>query len=164
MTQSSGLQLIDARDSDFLWVLGGELVTPGLALPPGGIDEPEIIEIVRAMARDVYAAHDRGAWMMVEDGEVVGLCSYKAAPDADGAVEIGYGVAPSRQRRGHATRAVAGMLQIAGDDPAVKVVLAATSVDNPASQRCLIKNGFVETGRKTDPEDGPVILWRRELG
>ena len=29
MTQSSGLQLIDARDSDFLWVLGGEPVTPG---------------------------------------------------------------------------------------------------------------------------------------
>ena len=156
-------QLVDCRDGDFLWILGAEPVTPGLRLPPGGIDSLEIIQIVRGMAKSVYASHDRGAWMMVEDSEVVGLCSYKAAPDEEGAVEIGYGVAPARRKQGHATRAVAAMLDIARDDPAVKVVLAVTSVDNPASQRCLIANGFVETDRTDDPEDGPVILWMRAL-
>jgi len=156
-------QLIDARDGDFEWILGGDPVTPGLTLPPGGIDAPEVIRLVHGIAQAVYAGHDRGAWMMVENGEVVGLCSYKAPPDDDGAVEIGYGVAPARRRQGHATRAVAGMLAIAREDPKVKVVLAVTTVDNTASQHCLIANGFVEVDRTDDPEDGPVILWVREL-
>jgi RimJ/RimL family protein N-acetyltransferase len=158
-------RLIEARDGDFLWILGrGAPVTPGLTLPPGGVDAPEIIEIVRDMARKVRAGHDRGAWMMVEAGEVVGLCSYKAPPDPAGAVEIGYGVAPARRRQGHARRAVAAMIAIARDDPAVNVLLAVTSVVNAASQRCLIANGFVECDRADDPEDGPVILWTLELG
>ena len=157
----SGAILVEAMDAHFAWMLDEGPPPDRLSLPPGGIDEAWVLRWLR---RNLARFGQPGNWLVVADGEVVGLCSHKTGPNADGAVEIGYGVAPSRQRRGHATRAVAGMLQIAGDDPAVKVVLAATSVDNPASQRCLIKNGFVETGRKIDPEDGPVIMWRRELG
>jgi RimJ/RimL family protein N-acetyltransferase len=101
--------------------------------------------------------------MIVVDGEVVGLCSYKGPPDLDGVVEIGYGVAPSRRERGHATRAITDLLKVAVQDRAIRRVVAETMTANLASQRVLERNGFVREGERIDPEDGEVILWRRDL-
>ena len=53
-------------------------------------------------------------------------------------------------RRGHATRAVAAMLEAARRD-GVRVVLAETIVDNIASQRVLERNGFERFGTRRDP-------------
>ena len=152
--------LVEARDDEFQWVLGLKGPGAGLRLPPGGVDQPETIRLIWSLAQAVYATHDRGAWMIVEGDEVVGLCGYKAAPDGDGAVEIGYGVSAPHRNQGHATRAVAAMLIQAANDPGVKVVLAVTSADNPVSQRCLIRNGFAEEARGFDPVEGHVVLWR----
>ena len=78
----------------------------------------------------------------------------------NGEVEIGYGIAPGRRRRGHATRAVALVLDLAREDPAVRTVLADTVLDNVASQRALEKNGFRRAGTHADPSDGePLIRW-----
>jgi RimJ/RimL family protein N-acetyltransferase len=98
--------------------------------------------------------------MIVSRGEVVGLCGYHQPPSAQGEVEIEYNVAPSRQRRGHATRAVAAMLASAGNDAAIKTVLDSTPVQNIASQRVLERNGFARIGERSDLEDGELILWR----
>ena len=46
----------------------------------------------------------------VWDAEVVGLTSYMGEVE-DGAVEIGYGVAPQRRGLGHATLAVAALVE-----------------------------------------------------
>jgi RimJ/RimL family protein N-acetyltransferase len=116
------------------------------------------------MARRVRARHDRGAWLVVSDGEVVGLCSYKNAPDPDGKVEIGFGIAASRRRQGHATRAVTALLAIAGNDPPVRMLFAETSIANVASQRVLEKSGFTRVGSRTHKEDGDLLLWRRDVG
>ncbi len=148
-------------DAHFLWMLGeGGAPAPDLALAPGGVDTPEILRIVRRMTQRLHQDGSRGSWMMVGGSEVVGLCSYKQAPAADGTVEIGYGVAPSRRNLGHATRAVAAMLDHARGDPAVRAVTAATAVGNVASQRALEHNGFVRAGASHDPDDGEMILWK----
>ena len=97
---------------------------------------------------------------MVADGELVGLCGYVRAPNTDGEVEIGYGVAASRRNLGHATRAVAAMLDVAAKDPKVKTVTAMTAVANIASHRTLERNGFIRVGTDFDPEDGELICWR----
>jgi RimJ/RimL family protein N-acetyltransferase len=144
-------------------MLGGEPHTPGLRLPPGGVDERDTLAIVRRMAGALRAIHDRGAWMMVADGEVVGLCSYVGAPNAAGEVEIGYGVAASRRNLGHATRAVAAILDAAAEDPKVATVVAMTASVNIASQRPLQRNGFVKVGLESHPEDGEIIRWRRKV-
>ncbi len=157
------IQLMEVDDRDFVWMLGGEPRSPGLRLPPGGVDERATLEIVRRMADALRATHDRGAWMMVADGEVVGLCSYVRAPNAEGEVEIGYGVAASRRNLGHATRAVSAMLDAAAEDPKVKTVVAVTASANTASQRPLERNGFVKAGLDVHPEDGEVIRWRRPV-
>jgi RimJ/RimL family protein N-acetyltransferase len=155
--------LVEISDAHFRWMLGRQAVPPdGLRLPPGGVDTPETLRIVRAMTRRLFEAGSRGSWMMAADGEVVGLCSYKQAPK-DGMVEIGYGVAASRRNRGHATRAVSAMLAFARQDAAVRHVTAGTAVANIASQRALERNGFVRTGTGHDPDDGDLVLWGLDL-
>jgi len=155
--------LVEIADAHFLWMLGaGRAPTPGLDLPQGGIDEAETLDIVRRMTKHLHRAGCFGSWMMVARGEVVGLCGYKQPPK-DGVVEIGYGVAATRRCRGHATRAVAAVLDFAKADPTVKSVTAATAVANIASRRALERNGFVQTGTGNDPDDGDLIFWRHEL-
>jgi RimJ/RimL family protein N-acetyltransferase len=101
--------------------------------------------------------------MMVADGEVVGLCGCKGPPSESGEVEIGYGVAPSRRERGHATAAVRALLEAVGREADVRAVVALTALDNVPSQCVLLRNGFVRTGTQPDPDDGEVIVWRRDV-
>lgn len=155
--------LLDAEDKHFVWMLGGSTPESGLRLPEDGVDAPSVLEIVRRMAIAVRATYGAGCWMIVVDGLVVGLCSYKGAPDHNGVVEVGYGVAPSCRQRGYATRAVAHLLTVAAGDSAIRTMVAETTTENVASQRVLERNGFVRESKRIDSEDGEVVLWRRDL-
>ena len=155
--------LLEICDDDFAWMLGERPApVPRLALPDDGIDVPEILRIVRAMTQRLHAAGCRGSWMIVSGNEVVGLCSYKQPPK-DNVVEIGYGVAPIHRGQGHATRAVAAMLDYARADQAVGCVTASTALANLASQTALARNGFVKTGTGHDSEDGDLVFWACDL-
>ncbi len=157
------MTLVAATEADFAWMIRGDgLSERGFALPPGGVDEVPHLEMLRGVARRLRS-DGIPLWMIIAGDEVVGLCSYKDAPTADGCVEIGYGIAPARRRRGHATGAVSALLGAARTDPDVRTVLAETVVDNVASQRVLIKNGFRRIGTRTDPVDGELVLWRINL-
>lgn len=159
---SEEMVLVEVEDADFDWMLRGEpSVRRGYSLPPGGVDDPAVLEIVRVMTRRLHAAGCRGSWMIVSGREVVGLCSYRRPP-AERRVEIGYGVSESRRGYGHASRAVSAMLQRASGD-GIDVIVAETSVANPASARVLQKNGFARTGTRIDAEDGEVNLWERRV-
>jgi RimJ/RimL family protein N-acetyltransferase len=153
--------LVEASDSHFAWMLGeAPAPTPQLRLPPDGVDAPDIVRLLRNMARRLRTVGSRNSWLVVADNEIVGLCGYKQPPAADGKVEIGYGITESRRNQGHATRAVSAMLVLARRDPSVSTVVAATSVDNIASQTVLERNGFERTGMSDDPDDGRLIWWR----
>jgi RimJ/RimL family protein N-acetyltransferase len=148
------VRLLAAADAHFAWMLTGEGSFDGLRLPAGGVDQPGVLKYLRRLAGAL------GSWLVIEDGEVAGLCGHKHAPTADGAVEIGYGIAAARRGRGLATRAVAAMLDLAAEDPRIRALTAETAADNIASQRVLEKNGFIRVGTRVDPEDGALILWR----
>jgi RimJ/RimL family protein N-acetyltransferase len=156
------VELLEVADSDFDWMLGIVEGRKGLRLPRGGVDDPAVLQIVREMTKRLHAAGCAGSWMIVRNGEVVGLCSYKRPP-AQGRVEIGYGTAPQLRERGIATAAVAVIAQIASADHVIEALTAETSSNNLASQRVLEKNGFVRTGRRMDDEDGEVIGWIKTL-
>lgn len=92
----------------------------------------------------------------------MGLCSITCAPQ-DGAVDIGYGIAPSRQRRGIATRAIGAIVDWARAAPHVTAITAETLPGNRASQRVLEANGFVCVRERLDVEDGRLLCWRRAV-
>jgi RimJ/RimL family protein N-acetyltransferase len=164
--RSATATLLEATDDDFEWMIRGDAVpNRGLSLPPGGVDAKAVLAHVRAIARTLLQQWGRTAsWMIVANAEVVGLCSYKYRPTADGAVDIGYGVAASRRRRGHAKHAVAAILANARRDQSIQDVFADTAVENVASQGVLKKNGFERIGTHVDPHDGEALIrWRADV-
>jgi ribosomal-protein-alanine N-acetyltransferase len=92
---------------------------------------------------------------------VVGSCGFKGPPDADGMVEIAYGIAPEQQGKGYATEAAAELVSYAFASAAVRVVRAHTLPLPNASTRVLTKCGFQKIGEVMDPDDGLVWRWER---
>ena len=95
-------------------------------------------------------------------GTPLGMCGFKGPPDADGMVEIAYGIAPEQQNKGYATEAAGALVRLAFASGQVRVVRAHTIEEANASARVLIKCGFSSIGRVVDPEDG--LVWRWETG
>ncbi len=93
---------------------------------------------------------------------VVGLGGFKAVPDPQRTVEIGYSVAPSYQGRGFATSAALQLIEIAFASELVDCVCAHTLAEPSASTRVLEKCGMIKVSEVIDPEDGKV--WRWEIG
>ena len=92
---------------------------------------------------------------------VIGSCGYKGPPDADGIVEISYGIDPDHQGKGYATEAAEALVIYAFGDSRVRVVWAHTLPEPNASTRVLTKCGFRYIGEVIDPEDGLVWRWER---
>jgi RimJ/RimL family protein N-acetyltransferase len=153
--------LIVADDAVFAGLAQGT-APAGLRLVPGGIEDDDIMAMLRALAASVSETFAPAAWLIIEEGEAVGMCSLKNAPGDGAAVEIGYGIAPSRQGYGIATRAVADVLAWARTDPRVAKVTAETAIENFASHKVLERNGFARAGRRMDDEDGELLCWERQ--
>jgi RimJ/RimL family protein N-acetyltransferase len=159
------MTLLEVTDDDFAAMLRRDaLLRAGLSQPPGGVDEPEVLEHVRRLASNLRRdGFPGGHWMMVVNGEVVGLCGFKAPPSSDGEIELGYGIAESRRRRGHATAAVEAVIEAIRHNPDVRAIIALTAVGNVASRKVLEGNAFERVGTRIDPNDGEVLLWRKQL-
>ena len=95
-------------------------------------------------------------WMIeLKDGTHVGDLCFKGF-NADGSVEIGYGIKKEQQGKGYATEAVNAAVIWALQQPGVTRVEAETEPDNSASQRVLEKCGFVPSG--IIGEEGPRFI------
>ncbi|HEX5995825.1 MAG TPA: GNAT family N-acetyltransferase [Jiangellales bacterium] len=81
-----------------------------------------------------------------DTGLVIGGIGYFGPPDADGKVELGYGVAPEVEGRGYATEALRGLLIWAFGTGRVRRAVADTTHDNVGSQRVMEKAGMRRTG------------------
>ncbi len=153
------VELRAMQDGDFAWLLDEG---PAPENPPsicdGGVAPRAVVELIRGVAaRNREALGGKVAWLVVAQGEAVGMISFTRPHDGK-RPEIGYGIADSRQNRGYATGAVAALLPIvraAGFDG----LTAETGIGNRPSQVVLERNGFVRTGERTDPEDGDLYLW-----
>ena len=109
------------------------------------------------------------SWMLgfslvhLHSDTVVGTCGFKGPPDADGVVEIAYGVAPEYQGKGYATEAAEALTDYAFRRGQVRVVRAHTRPEANASTRVLTKCGFRRIGEVIDPEDGLVWRWEKDV-
>jgi [ribosomal protein S5]-alanine N-acetyltransferase len=80
-----------------------------------------------------------------ERREAIGTCGFKGPPDAEGTVEVGYSVVPSRQRQGYATEATAALIDCAMSHGA-RSVAAETFPELVASVRVMEKCGLTFVG------------------
>ncbi|MFL5527958.1 MAG: GNAT family N-acetyltransferase [Gemmatimonadaceae bacterium] len=96
-----------------------------------------------------------------ETRSVIGSGGYKGPPNAEGTVEIAYGIVPGFQGRGYATEVARALVAYAVTTGKVRVVLAHTLPNPNASTKVLAKCGFELKGEVNDPDDG--LVWRWEL-
>jgi RimJ/RimL family protein N-acetyltransferase len=94
---------------------------------------------------------------------LVGRIGFHAAPDARGALEIGYAVEPGYRRRGYATEAVEAMLAWATAEHGVHHFIASVGPKNVASLALVRNLGFTQTGTQWDEEDGEELVFELQL-
>lgn len=99
-----------------------------------------------------------------EGNRVIGSAGFKGPPDAEGVVEIAYGIVPAHEGQGFATEAAQGLISIASGHEQTRLLRAHTLPEKNASNSILKKCGFEFVGEVVDPEDGPVWRWERGLG
>jgi RimJ/RimL family protein N-acetyltransferase len=124
-------------------------------------------DVSPAWLAELRAATEPDPWMHGfavverESHSVIGNVGFKGPPDEHGTVEIGYGIVPGYQGRGHATEAAAALVAFAFKHDGVHRVRAHTLPTPNASTRVLEKCGFQYLGEVMDPEDGLVWRWER---
>lgn len=156
--QAADFGLLPATADHFSRMMAGQGFD-GVAPASTPVADVAVLGMLAGLAETISAQFAPAAWIMVADGEAVGLLSITALAD-DGAVQIGYGVAPGSQGCGYAGAAVAALLDLFRDDERVIAVVAETRTDNIPSQRVLERNGFAMTGERFDEEDGDLLSWR----
>lgn len=135
----------------------------GVDVPPGWPPELYDADAVRHILTLLGEREDGGAFGLyyiivrpdqhapAPRGVLIGVGGFKGDPDADGEVEIGYGVLPDFQRRGFATEAVRAWVSLAFADPRVERVVGQTLDSLTPSIGVLEKAGFVYAGSGEDP-------------
>jgi ribosomal-protein-alanine N-acetyltransferase len=98
-----------------------------------------------------------------EEQVAVGGSGFHGAPDADGMVEVGYGVDPAYRRRGYARAALELAIERARSEPSVRILRATISPDNEASLALVRQYPFVENGEQWDEEDGLELIFEMDV-
>ena len=126
-----------------------------------GFSVAEGAVVLQPESKDAMVAAEWDSFLVIgrADQAVVGMCGCRKAPDAEGAVEIAYGIAPGFQGRGLATEAAQALVKRAFLRDDVKTVIAHTLREHNASTRVLTKCGFERTGEAMDPDEGVVWKW-----
>ncbi|MES9541382.1 GNAT family N-acetyltransferase [Actinomadura sp. NPDC000600] len=123
----------------------------------------EFADRYRALLAEQEAGISAFYLLVAEDGSVLGRFNlYRLG---DGTADLGYRVAQHVAGRGVATAAVRDVCRLAVARHGLHTLRAATSRNNAASQRVLIKAGFVPVG-PADPADlggKPGIWYQHDL-
>ena len=133
----------------------------GIPVEAGWSGFPEALPILLQAA----ASGGPGEWgpqlFLDDDGALVGNGGWKGLPE-QGAAELGYAVAPARQRRGIATAVVRELVE-RGRRAGLRVVVAHTLAEENASTKVLTRCGFTRTAELDDPDEGRVWRWELRL-
>ena len=144
------VRLVETADADALFALRREnrdfLAPWEPAPPPGG----ESLAGTRNGVAHLREAHANGTCvpLVILDGErIVGRVTLSnIVRSALQSAIVGYWVAEPDNGRGHASAAVAAVLELAFGELGLHRVEAGTLVHNTASQRVLARNGFERYG------------------
>jgi RimJ/RimL family protein N-acetyltransferase len=119
---------------------------PGLPLAEG-YPHADTFDALRGLAEHGTSDED-GGWFVTlrDDGRVIGDCGTVGWTDADGRVEIGYGLAAPFRGQGYGTEAVRALADWVAAQPGVRTVVADVEIGNEPSRRLLERLGFALDG------------------
>jgi len=102
--------------------------------------------VLPAKITELRADPNCGVWsgiiIHIADNIVIGSMGFKAPPDDNGAVEIGYDIVPAYQGDGYATEMAQALIAWGFEQPSVRIIAAECLPDNWASIRVLQKVGM----------------------
>jgi [ribosomal protein S5]-alanine N-acetyltransferase len=121
---------------------------------------PEALRVTReAVAREPASTRwGTRLFVLDEPPMLVGWGGFKGPP-VDGAVELGYAIAPGFRGRGIASDAVRELLREALSHSEVRAVIAHTLAEVGPSTKVLEKTGFVYDGDVADGQDRRLWRW-----
>jgi RimJ/RimL family protein N-acetyltransferase len=96
-------------------------------------------------------------YLFLANGALVGNGGFVGPPDQEGAVEIGYEIAPDYRNQGHATRAVRQLIELAFRSGASRIIAHSLALPN-ASNAVMTKAGMRLIATCSHPEVG--LTWR----
>lgn len=162
--QTERLLLVVLLPEEIEGLLAGEVgpvaLRIGFAYPP---DDPNRDVDLSWHLAALRAHSDQLPWrirVIVErsSNTVVGSINLKGPPNADGDVEIGWGLNENARRKGYATEAAAAVIEWSFQQPEVRSVSATVPDDNSPSQRVAARLGLTPTSERRRN----LPLWRRE--
>ncbi len=136
----------------------------GVQVAAGWLETPEVLPWFLDTAQR-FEGTDDAEWNVMrgceltEEAVLIGGCGFKGSPDAEGRVEIGYGIATAYRCRGFATEAAAALVAQAFECPRVLAVTACTQPGDSPSTAVLRKCGFTFAGEDDHPEEGRIWRW-----
>jgi ribosomal-protein-alanine N-acetyltransferase len=136
----------------------------GMRVPAGLVGFDGMLEHALAALRDgVEPRWSTHLFVHRVDRAVIGIGGF-TGPPAQGAVEIGYSVAPEYRGAGLATAAARRLVTAAEQSGEVRLVVAHTLAAPGPSTAILRRLGFARVGEAVDPDEGRVWRWELELG
>jgi len=105
-----------------------------------------------------YGVTGYNSWLILDrwTGAIIGSIGFINEPDESGCVEIGFGIIPSKRRKGYCEEATRALIDWAAAQKKVKVITAQCNLDNVSSINLLTKMGFQMTAC-----DQSLISWKR---
>jgi [ribosomal protein S5]-alanine N-acetyltransferase len=110
-------------------------------------DEIDLFAALRhAPARDERF----GPWLVIvtHAALVIGTAGFTGPPQADGSVEIGFGITPRWRRRGYASEATSALVRFGLGQRGVVRVIARCAATNTASRRVMGRVGMAPIGAR----------------
>ncbi len=154
------LRLVALSTAGLNALVAGEALIAGATIGPQLIDRPVLNAIRMKLEKVDGAPGEEHPWLTYwlavthADQRGIGLLGFKGAPDANGEVEIGYGIEPAYRGQGLATEAAARLIAWAFFDSRCRTVTAiGVRNDNAASERVLTKLGARRVRQAEDASD-----------
>jgi [ribosomal protein S5]-alanine N-acetyltransferase len=138
----------------------------GVAIPDGWPAYPKAYPQLLKLLDKQPTRRWSGWWLylFVHVGEraLVGCGGFRAAPDAQGVVELGFEIAPAFRDRGFGSEAISGLIRYAFTRPEVAAVVALSLPKGDPRARAFEAAGMRPAGEVMDAVAGRVTQWRVE--
>lgn len=111
--------------------------------PAPGWPHADTLDAIRLTAEHATSDEETGfVVVLIETGQVIGDAGWHGRPDAQGAVEVGFGLAAPSRGQGLGSETALAIRDWALAQPGVRTVLAEALEVNEPSRRALERAGF----------------------